>query len=44
MIKKKPRSRILLKKIFNKTFTFDEYPAPRDVEKMNEAMERAQKG
>ena len=28
---------------FEYSFTFDEYPAPHDVEKMNEAMERAQK-
>lgn len=29
-------------KIFNKEFEFDDYPAPRNVEKMNQEMERAQ--
>ncbi|MBF0757339.1 type I restriction endonuclease subunit R [Ligilactobacillus murinus] len=41
--KEKAKVTDFVEKIFNKTFTFDEYPAPRDVEKMNEAMERAQK-
>lgn len=41
--KEKAKVTDFVEKIFNKTFTFDEYPAPRDVEKMNAAMERAQR-
>lgn len=41
--KEKSKMRNFVEKIFNKTFTFDDYPAPRNVEKMNEAMDRAQK-
>ncbi|MBF0775193.1 DEAD/DEAH box helicase [Streptococcus azizii] len=41
----KERSKVshFVEKIFDKTFVFDAYPAPRDVEKMNQAMERVQK-
>lgn len=41
----KERARVnnFVEKIFNKSFTFDQYPVSRDVEKMNEAMDKAQK-
>jgi type I restriction enzyme R subunit len=35
--------RHFVSKIFTKEFVFDNYPAPRDIEKMNQAMERSQK-
>lgn len=35
--------RNFVSKIYTKEFEFDHYPAPRDVEKMNEAMEQSQK-
>ncbi len=41
--KEKTKVRKFVDKIFSKEFVFDAYPAPRDVEKMNEAMDRAQR-
>lgn len=41
--KEKSKMRNFVSKIFTKEFVFDEYPAPRSVEKMNQAMDRAQK-
>lgn len=41
--KEKSKMQIFAKKILDKKFTFDRYPAPRDVEQMNRAMENAQK-
>lgn len=41
--KEKSKMRNFVTKIFNKEFVFDNYPAPRDVDKMNQAMDRAQK-
>ena len=35
--------RNFVSKIFTKEFIFDKYPAPRDVEEMNQAMEQSQK-
>ncbi|MBE9908996.1 MULTISPECIES: type I restriction endonuclease subunit R [Enterococcus] len=35
--------RSFVSKIFTKEFVFDKYPAPRDIEKMNLAMEQSQK-
>lgn len=32
-----------VEKLYSKEFVFDDYPAPRDVESMNQAMERSQK-
>lgn len=40
--KEKSKIRSFVSKIFTKEFEFDSYPAPRDVEKMNRAMDRAQ--
>lgn len=39
----KAKMRGFVDKIFTKEFTFDSYPAPRDVETMNQAMDKAQK-
>jgi type I restriction enzyme, R subunit len=41
--KEKSKMRNFVSKIFSKEFEFDSYPAPRSVEKMNQAMDRAQK-
>lgn len=41
--KEKAKMRNFVDKIFDRSFVFDTYPAPRDVETMNEAMERVQK-
>jgi type I restriction enzyme R subunit len=40
--KEKSKMRTFVSKIFTKEFVFDRYPAPRDVESMNQAMEQAQ--
>lgn len=40
--KEKAKVRNFVSKIFSKEFEFDSYPAPRDVEKMNQAMDRVQ--
>ena len=40
--KEKAKVRNFVAKIFSKEFKFDSYPAPRDVEKMNKAMDRVQ--
>lgn len=41
--KEKSKMRNFVSKIFSKEFEFDNYPAPRSVEKMNQAMDRSQK-
>ena len=41
--KEKSKMRNFVSKIFSKEFEFDSYPAPRSVEKMNQAMDKAQK-
>ncbi|MDN4604956.1 HsdR family type I site-specific deoxyribonuclease [Paenibacillus sp. F6_3S_P_1C] len=41
--REKSKVRNFVSKIFSKEFVFDDYPAPRSVEKMNQAMDRAQK-
>jgi type I restriction enzyme, R subunit len=41
--REKSKMRNFVSKIFSKEFEFDNYPAPRSVEKMNQAMDRAQK-
>ncbi|WP_416325252.1 type I restriction endonuclease subunit R [[Eubacterium] hominis] len=41
--KEKSKIRNFVSKIYSKEFTFDDYPAPRNVEKMNQAMDRARK-
>jgi type I restriction enzyme, R subunit len=41
--KEKSKMRNFVSKIFLKEFEFDNYPAPRSVEKMNQAMDKAQK-
>lgn len=41
--KEKSKVRNFVSKIFSKEFEFDNYPAPRSVEKMNQAMDKAQK-
>lgn len=41
--KEKSKMRNFVSKIFSKEFEFDDYPAPRTVEKMNQAMDKAQK-
>lgn len=41
--REKSKMRNFVSKIFTKEFVFDNYPAPRNVEKMNQAMDRAQK-
>ncbi|MGO4107894.1 type I restriction endonuclease subunit R [Paenibacillus sp. YAF4_2] len=41
--REKSKMRNFVSKIFSKEFEFDHYPAPRSVEKMNQAMDRAQK-
>lgn len=41
--KEKSKVRNFVSKIFSKEFEFDHYPAPRNVEKMNEAMDKAQR-
>ncbi|MGO4952213.1 type I restriction endonuclease subunit R [Paenibacillus sp. LX16] len=41
--REKSKIRNFVSKIFSKEFEFDNYPAPRSVEKMNQAMDRAQK-
>ncbi|WP_031538061.1 type I restriction endonuclease subunit R [Bacillus sp. MB2021] len=41
--KEKSKVRNFVSKIFSKEFEFDSYPAPRSVEKMNQAMDKAQK-
>lgn len=41
--KEKTKVKNFVSQIFTKEFVFDEYPAPRTVEKMNQAMDRAQK-
>lgn len=41
--KEKSKMRNFVFKIFTKEFEFDNYPAPRSVEKMNQAMDKAQK-
>lgn len=41
--KEKVKVRNFVDKIFTKEFIFDSYPAPRDVEKMNQAMDRSQR-
>ena len=38
----KSKVRNFVSKIYTKDFEFDQYPAPRNVEKMNEAMDRSQ--
>lgn len=40
--KEKNRVQSFVERIFTKEFVFDSYPAPRTVEKMNDAMDRAQ--
>ncbi|WP_143321011.1 HsdR family type I site-specific deoxyribonuclease [Clostridium sp. HBUAS56010] len=39
----KSKVRNFVSRIFSKEYVFDDYPAPRNVEKMNQAMESAQK-
>ncbi|WCK55117.1 HsdR family type I site-specific deoxyribonuclease [Aneurinibacillus sp. Ricciae_BoGa-3] len=41
--REKSKMRNFVSKIFSKEFEFDSYPAPRSVEKMNQAMDKAQK-
>lgn len=41
--KEKSKMRNFVSKIFSKEFEFDNYPAPRSVEKMNQAMDKVQK-
>lgn len=41
--KEKSKMRNFVSKIFSMEFEFDNYPAPRSVEKMNQAMDKAQK-
>ncbi len=41
--KEKSKMRNFVSKIFSKEFEFDNYPAPRSVEKMNQAMDKSQK-
>lgn len=41
--KEKSKMRNFVSKIFSKEFEFEDYPAPRNVEKMNQAMDKAQK-
>ncbi|MBA4538353.1 type I restriction endonuclease subunit R [Bacillus aquiflavi] len=41
--KEKSKVRNFVSKIFSKEFEFDSYPAPRNVEKMNQAMDKAQR-
>lgn len=41
--KEKDKVREFVEAIFNKVFEFDRYPAPRNVDAMNDAMNRAQK-
>lgn len=41
--KEKTKMHHFVSKIFSGEFIFDKYPAPRDVEMMNQAMDRAQK-
>ncbi|WP_314588343.1 type I restriction endonuclease subunit R, EcoR124 family [Paenibacillus terrigena] len=41
--REKSKMRNFVSKIFSKEFEFDHYPAPRSVEKMNQAMDKAQK-
>ncbi|TYS22521.1 type I restriction endonuclease subunit R [Bacillus subtilis] len=41
--KEKSKVSNFVSKIFSKEFEFDHYPAPRSVEKMNQAMDKAQK-
>jgi type I restriction enzyme, R subunit len=41
--REKSKMRNFVSKIFSKEFEFDDYPAPRSVEKMNQAMDKAQK-
>lgn len=41
--KEKSKVSHFVSKIFSKEFEFDHYPAPRSVEKMNQAMDQAQK-
>ncbi|RST69021.1 type I restriction endonuclease subunit R [Bacillus pumilus] len=41
--KEKSKMHNFVSKIFSKEFEFDHYPAPRSVEKMNQAMDKAQK-
>ncbi|MFD2332594.1 type I restriction endonuclease subunit R [Cohnella sp. GCM10020058] len=41
--KEKSKMRNFVSKIFSKEFEFDSYPAPRSVDKMNQAMDKAQK-
>lgn len=41
--KEKSKMRNFVSKIFSKEFEFDDYPAPRSVEKMNQAMDKSQK-
>ena len=43
MKKKKTKYKILLNRIYNKEFVFNQYPAPRNVELMNKAMDSSQK-
>ncbi len=40
--KEKTKIRSFVSKVFSKEFEFDSYPAPRDVEKMNRAMDKVQ--
>lgn len=40
--KEKSKVRSFVSKIYTKEFVFDKYPAPRNVEKMNEAMDKSQ--
>lgn len=40
--REKSKVRNFVTRIFTKEFQFDDYPAPRNVEKMNQAMEKAQ--
>lgn len=39
----KARVKNFVSKVFTREFTFDNYPAPRTVEKMNQAMDKAQR-
>lgn len=41
--KEKSKMRNFVSKIFSKEFEFDNYPAPRSVEEMNQAMDKVQK-
>lgn len=41
--KEKSKVRNFVSKIFSKEFEFDNYPAPRSIEKMNQAMDKSQK-